>query len=91
MFNGSRFFHLLRKWKEDDESDYISILKDVMDHYFDSLAGTCIDSSKLKVRSGSCYGFAKISYVLDKVGYHNYSVEFPKGKGIAIVTLRNSL
>ena len=89
MFNGSRFFHLLRKWKKTTITPSVTIiLKDVMNHYYDSLAGTA-DSSKLIIHRGAHLGKHSICYVLDAVGYRNYSIEYKHGD--AIVTLSNTL
>ena len=91
MFNGSRFFHLLRKWKEDDKLNYIFILKEVMNHYFDSLVGTYPKSSPLIIHNASRFSISDIAYVLSSVGYYNYSIEYCGSTNDVTVTLRNSL
>lgn len=89
MFNGSRFFNLARKWKkEEKKSDYFFILQDVMDHYFGSIAGYH-KPHKLAIKGA--YSIADISFVLDAIGYSNYSIEEPNLAGNTIVTLRNQL
>ena len=88
MFNGSRFFHLLRKWEAEGQDTYIRILREVMDHYFDSIAGYQ-KGNMLKIEG---YFYANsIAYVLDCVGYHSYSIEICSDQGKAFVTLRNTL
>lgn len=89
MFNGSRFFNLARKWeRENRPANYFLILQDVMDHYFGSIAGyhkphrLCIKGEYSKV---------DIAFVLDAVGYFDYTIEGPNIAGNTIVTLRNSL
>lgn len=89
MFNGSRFFHLARKWKkEGKDASYFFILQDVMDHYFGSIAG--YHKSYNLVIKGS-YPIATIAFVLDSVGYHNYTIDTGSLTGKVRVTLRNSL
>lgn len=89
MFNGSRFFNLAKKWKEAGMTPkQFLILKDVMNHYYDSLTGAT-NSSELTIYRGACFGEVAIKYVLDSVGYKNYSISYRYGD--AIVTLRNSL
>lgn len=88
MFNGSRFFNLLRKWEEDDKKDYISILRIVMNHYFDSIAG-CVQANKLKIEG--YFRLSDIVVVLDSVGYHCYTIDTSSEAGVAYVTLRNTL
>lgn len=87
MFNGSRFFNLLRKWKDEDKNDYILILHDVMDDYFGRVAG--YKKGKLKIEG--YFGVDDISHVLDCVGYHNYSIDRLSEPGVTYVTLRNDL
>lgn len=86
MFNGSRFFNLLRKWKAEDKDNYILILHDVMDHYFGSIAG--YKKGRLKIEGG--FSATDIAYVLDCVGYHGYSIDASE-PGVAYVILRNTL
>ena len=89
MFNGSRFFNLAKKWKEADMTPkQFLILKDVMNHYYDSLTGAT-DSSELIIHRGAYFGDVSIKYVLDSVGYKNYSISYRHGN--AIVKLSNSL
>lgn len=88
MFNGSRFFHLLRKWKAEGEDTYIRILQDVMDHYFGSIAGYK-EEKQLEIQG--YYFSADIAYVLDRVGYSNYSIGPCSDLGLTLVTLRNTL
>ena len=72
MFNGSRFFNLARKWKEEDkDSIYFFILQDIMDHYFGSIAGYQQPHMLVIKKVDS---IADISFVLDAVGYSNYSI-----------------
>lgn len=72
MFNGSRFFNLARKWKkEGKDSSYFFILEAVMTHYFGSIAGY---RNKHKLVIDGNYPHAEISFVLDSVGYSNYSI-----------------
>jgi len=88
MFNGSRFFNLLRTWEDNDEKDYISILRIVMNHYFDSIAGSA-NANRLIIKG---YFFPDtIMHVLDSVGYHNYSLDRSSEPGVTYVTLRNTL
>lgn len=87
MFNGSRFFNLLRKWKGDpSKCTQIYILQDVMNHYFDSLAG---HTNSNTIRLSKEYFTIDIAIVLDAVGYFNYSIGSDKKN--KIVTLRNNL
>lgn len=89
MFNGSRFFNLARKWKEEGKDiTYFFILQDVMDHYFGSIAGYN-ESYELVIKGH--YPIADISFVLDAVGYSNYSIEPDAIIGKTVVTLRNTL
>ena len=87
MFNGSRFFSLLRTWKNEEKNDYIRILRTVMNHYFDSISGKQM-ADKLTIRGA--FSVPDIAYVLDRVGYHGYSINTSE-PGVAYVTLRNSL
>lgn len=72
MFNGSRFFNLARKWKaEGKDSTYFFILEAVMTHYFGSIAGY---RNKHKLVIDGEYPHTDIAFVLDSVGYYNYSI-----------------
>lgn len=86
MFNGSRFFNLLRKWKDEDKKNYILILHDVMDDYFDRVAGYKKDKLEIK----GYFPTSDIMYVLDSVGYHNYTIDRSEAE-VIYVTLRNTL
>lgn len=89
MFDGSRFFNLARKWKKEDKDPiYFFILQDVMDHYLGSIVGYH-EPHKLVIKGA--YSKAKISFVLDAIGYYNYSIEGTNLAGNTIVTLRNQL
>lgn len=89
MFNGSRFFNLARKWKEKNKDlTYFFILQDVMDHYLGAIAGY-YEKYKLVIKGG--YTKTDISFVLDAVGYSNYTIEGPNIAGNTIVILRNQL
>ena len=91
MFNGSRFFHLARKWKEtDDDTIYpahFSILQAVMDHYFGCITGNC---TKRLLEIDGLYSTADISFVLDSVGYHNYTIQRFENIGKKIDFLLNA-
>lgn len=87
MFNGSRFFNLLRKWKNEDKNDCILILHAVVDHYFGTIAGYTTGPLKIE----GYFSVTDIDYVLDSVGYSNYSLDRMSEPGVTYVTLRNSL
>ena len=90
MFSGSRFFNLAKKWKELGETPtQFLILKDVMNHYYDTLTGATDDSAELIIHRGDYMSEHAIKNVLDSVGYKNYSIRYKHGD--AIVTLRNSI
>lgn len=90
MFNGSRFFHLARKWKEEGKDlSYFFILQKVMDHYFGSIAGYN-KSYELIIDNPYC-SIPTIAFVLDSVGYHDYSIETETLVGKVRVILRNPL
>lgn len=93
MFNGSRFFNLARKWKEEETEDiytaHFRILQSVMDHYFGCIAGYC--KKQLLEIDGSFYSIDDISFVLDEVGYYNYSIHRFEKIGKTLVFLRNTL
>lgn len=91
MFNGSRFFNLARKWKEQDGVDttHLRILQAVMNHYFGCIAGDC--NSQLLEINTTDYPVISIALVLDAVGYYNYSIERNHKIGKTLVTLRNTL
>lgn len=89
MFNGSRFFHLARKWKEEGkDASYFYILQDVMDHYFGSIAGYH-KSYNLVIKE--MYPATTIAFVLDAVGYHDYTIDSKSLIGKVRVILRNTL
>ena len=89
MFSGSRFFNLAKKWKEFHVVPRdLLILKDVMNHYYDSLIGFA-DSSELIIHRGGCMSESSIKNVLESVGYKKYSIKYRNGD--AIITLTNSL
>ena len=89
MFNGSRFFYLARKWKkENKDSNYLFILQDVMNHYFGSIVG---ERKPYELSIKGEYSIADISFVLDDIGYSDYSIENPDLAGNRIVILRKKL
>lgn len=94
MFNGSRFFNLARKWKKEEREDiytmHFRILQDVMDHYFGCIAGYSNYTNK-NLTINSLYPVADIAFVLDAVGYRNYSIQRFEKIGKTLVTLRNTL
>ena len=84
MFNGSRFFNLARKWREENKDPlYFRILQDVMNHYFGSIIGY---QSNVLIIKGAQF-ITDISFVLDAVGYYNYSIEGTNLAGDTIVIL----
>ncbi len=88
MFNGSRFFNLAKKWTEEEKDPSIlHILQHVMNHYFSCIVGT---ANKEKLIINGYYTVDKVSFVLDAVGYHNYSMQYTEDAKIIIV-LRNTL
>lgn len=93
MFNGSRFFNLARKWKKQEGEDiytmHFRILQAVMDHYFGCIAGYC-EKQLLEIDS-AFYPVDEISFVLDAVGYHNYTIQRFEEVGKTLVYLRNTL
>lgn len=93
MFNGSRFFNLARKWKAEDSEDiypmHFHILQAVMDHYFGCITGDC--NNRLLEINAAFYPVTEIAWVLDAVGYHNYSIQRFEEIGKTLVTLRNTL
>ncbi len=90
MFNGSRFFNLARKWKEQDMSPmHFKILQAVMDHYFGCITGYC--KKELLEIDNASYPVIAIAFVLDSVGYSNYSIERFEEIGKTLVYLRNTL
>ena len=94
MFNGSRFFNLARKWKKEDNGNvytsmHLRILQEVMDHYFGCIAGYC-EKQLLEIVS-AFYPVDEISFVLDAVGYHNYTIQRFEEVGKTLVYLRNTL
>lgn len=90
MFNGSRFFNLARKWKEDDYTPmHFHILQAVMDHYFGCIAGDC--NSQLLEINTTDYPVISIAFVLDSVGYSHYSIERNHEIGKTLVILRSTL
>ncbi len=93
MFNGSRFFNLARKWQDDDTilPLHFKILQAVMDHYFGCIAGYNGYSKRILEIDSAFYSVIDISFVLDAVGYYNYSIERFEGVNKTMVTLRNTL
>ncbi len=59
-----------------------------MDYYFNSIVGYH-KSNRLIIKGA--YSIADIVFVLDTIGYSNYSIEEPNLAGNTIVTLRNQL
>lgn len=95
MFNGSRFFNLARKWKNEEEEGkdicpmHFHILQATMDHYFGCIAGDC--KKQLLEIDSAFYPVDEISFVLDAVGYHNYTIQRFEEVGKTLVYLRNTL
>lgn len=93
MFNGSRFFDLARKWQNDDNilPLHFKILQCAMNHYFGCIAGYKNYSKRLLEIDSAVYSINDISFVLDAVGYHNYSIQRFKEINKTQVILRNTL
>lgn len=75
MFNGSRFFNLATKWGSEGKFCYCDILKQIMNHYFISLAyhdGHITDKNKLVIIGN--YSADEITYVLKSVGYKKFDL-----------------
>lgn len=98
MFNGSRFFNLARKWKKENEEGkwikylpmHFFILQAIMDHYFGCIAGYR-NYDKHLLEFDSLYPTTEVAFVLNSVGYYNYSIEKFEKIGKTSVTLRNTL
>lgn len=93
MFNGSRFFNLARKWQDDENilPLHFKILQAAMDHYFGCIAGYKNYSKRLLEIDSAVYSVIDIEFVLDSVGYRNYSIQRFKEVNKTQVILRNSL
>lgn len=89
MFDGNLFFDLAKKWKEDNEdTTRLLILKEVMGHYFDTIANFTTQSEL--ILKGK-YSKEDIRFVLDAVGYKDYLIEDRNAFGNTVVILRNKL
>lgn len=92
MFNGSQFFNLARKWSQSDNDTiyhaHFTILQSVMDHYFGCITGDC---NRRLLEINGLYSDADISFVLDSLGYANYSILRFEDIGKIMVILRNNL
>lgn len=87
MINGNLFFNLAQKWQEEGRNiNVFHILQDVMDHYFGSIVGY---TNKCMLCINGYYSIDEVSFVLDAVGYSNYSVKYQCKK--MLITLRNTL
>jgi hypothetical protein len=89
MFNERRFFNLAREWKKEGKDIvYFFILQEIMDHYFGFIAGY---ESGYRLAIKGKYTIADIVFVLDAIGYFNYSIEGSTIAGDTTVILRNQL
>ena len=90
MINESLFFDLARKWKKEKKNEhYFFILEDVVQHYLRCIDGYR-DIQELAIH-GAHYTIDEIMFVLDAVGYYNYSVKKADQTGNIFVILRNQL
>lgn len=90
MIDERIFFDLARKWKEEKQNQhYFFILEDVVSHYLRCIDGYR-DIQELAIH-GAHYTNNEIAFVLDTVGYSNYTIKKADQTGTIFVILRNQL
>lgn len=83
----SRFTVLIKRWGAEKKFNYLNILQQIINHYFNTVAYPNVDKSVLKITGH--YSTTDITYVLEAVGYSNFDI-YATGNEVLEIHLLNT-